>query len=356
MKKTMAVLSLLIVATMFLVACGSAEEAAVEEVAAEEETVVEDAGEEEAAAEEAAEEEPLTIALVYGIQGDAFYVTMEKGARAKAEELGVELVADGPSSWDSQIQTPIVDAMIAKGVDALIAVPNDPQAMIAPLQRAFEAGMPVLTTDQYIGDGDYENGEVTFPLSVIASNNYEGGKIACEALIEAIGGEGSIYVLTSTATVPSDTARRDGCVAAIDAVDSVTLAGVDYTESSAPIATNQTQAMLQKEPELSAIFGANLFSAQGASAAVKSAGLDGVIKIASFDAPEQAIDDLRNNVVDMVIAQQPALIGELAVQYAYDALMGNDSDIPASVNTPFVVITRDNVDTEEAQAAIYKSE
>ncbi len=298
----------------------------------------------------------LTIALVYGIQGDAFYITMEKGARAKAEELGVELVADGPSKWDPAVQTPIVDAMIAKGIDALIAVPNDPQAMISPLQRAYEQGIPVLTTDQYIGDGNYENGSVTFPLSVIASDNYEGGKIACTALIEAIGGEGSLYILTSTANVPSDIARRDGCIEAIDSVEGVTLVGVDYTESSAPIATNQTQAMLEKEPELKAIFGANLFSAQGAAAAIKSAGLEGVVKIASFDAHEQAIIDLRNEVIDMVIAQQPALIGSLAVQYAYDALMGNTADIPAKVNTPFVVITRDNVDTEEAQNAIYKSE
>ena len=339
MKKHLRLVSLVILVAVLFAACGTGADVEVEEAA-----VVE---------EEAAE--PLTIALVYGIQGDAFYITMEKGARAKAEELGVELVADGPSKWDPAVQTPIVDAMIAKSVDALINVPNDPQAMIAPLQRAYDAGMPVLTTDQYVGDGDYENGSVTFPLSVIASDNFEGGKIACEALIEEIGGEGQIYVLTSTANVPSDIARRDGCIAAIDAVEEVTLAGVDYTESSAPIATNQTQAMLQKEPELDAIFGANLFSAQGAAAAIKSAGLEGVVKIASFDAPEQAIVDLRNNVIDMVIAQQPGLIGELAVQYAYDALMGNVDGIPAKVNTPFVVITRDNVDTPEAQAAIYKS-
>ncbi|HAF61485.1 MAG TPA: sugar ABC transporter substrate-binding protein [Anaerolineaceae bacterium] len=342
MKKQLRLMSVVILVAVLLSACGTAAED-VEAPAAEESVT------------EAEVTEPLTIALVYGIQGDAFYITMEKGARAKAEELGVELVADGPSKWDPSVQTPIVDAMIAKEVDALINVPNDPQAMIAPLQRAYDAGMPVITTDQYIGDGDYENGSVTFPLSVIASDNFEGGKIACEALIESIGGEGQIYILTSTANVPSDIARRDGCIAAIDAVEGVTLAGVDYTESSAPIATNQTQAMLQKEPELDAIFGANLFSAQGAAAAIKSAGLEGVVKIASFDAPEQAIVDLRNNVIDMVIAQQPALIGELAVQYAYDALMGNTDSIPAKVNTPFVVITRDNVDTPEAQAAIYKS-
>jgi len=338
MKKSIVIMTLLVIATMVLSACGQA------------------APEATTAPEAEATTKPLTIALVYGIQGDAFYITMEKGARDKAAELGVELVADGPSKWDPAVQTPIVDAMIAKKVDALINVPNDPQAMIAPLQRAFDAGMPVITTDQYIGDGDYANGTVTFPLSVISSDNFEGGKIACEALIKEIGGKGKLYILTSTANVPSDTARRDGCIAAVEAVEGVTVVGVDYTESSAPIATNQTQAMLEKEPDLNAIFGANLFSAQGAAAAVKSAGLVGVVKIASFDAPEQAIIDLRNNVIDMVIAQQPYLIGQLAVQYAYDALMGNTADIPKKVNTPFVVITRENVDTPEAQAAIYKNE
>jgi ribose transport system substrate-binding protein len=360
MKKFSVILSLVMVLSVVLSACAPAAQAtAAPEVkptsAPAEAAPAEAAPPATAPAAAEAPAKKLTIALVYGIQGDAFYVTMEKGARAKAEELGVELVADGPSKWDAAVQTPIVDAMIAKKVDGLINVPNDPQAMIAVLQRAHDAGIPVITTDQYIGDGDYEKGTVTFPLSVISSDNFEGGKIACESLIKEIGGKGKIYILTSTANVPSDTARRDGCKSAIEANKDVKLVGVDYTESSAPIATNQTQAMLQKEPDLNAIFGANLFSAQGAAAAVKSAGLAGVVKIASFDAPEQAIVDLKGNVIDMVIAQQPALIGEMAVQYMYDALNGKTSDIKKKVNTPFFVITRDNVDTPEAQAAIYKS-
>ena len=115
-------------------------------------------------------------------------------------------------------------------------------------------------------------------------------------------------------------------------------------------------ATLQKAGDLAAIFGGNLFSAQGAAAAIKSANLTGAVKIASFDAPEQAIEDLRNNVVDLVIAQQPALIGATAVQYAVDALNGKTAEIKKKVATPFVIITRENVDSPEAQGAIYKSE
>jgi ribose transport system substrate-binding protein len=184
----------------------------------------------------------------------------------------------------------------------------------------------------------------------------EGGRIACNALIEGMGGSGKLYILATTAYVPSDVQRRDGCIEVVDANPDVELTGVDYTESSAAKATEQTQAMLQKEPDLGAVFGANLFSAQGAAAAVKNANLQGVVKVASFDAPEQAIDDLRNGVVDIVIAQQPALIGSTAVDFAVKALQGMEDEIPPKVATPFVVITRDNVDTPEAQAAIYKNE
>lgn len=307
-----------------------------------------------AAAGNAAADE-RTVALVYGITGDAFYVTMERGAREKAEELGVELISDGPSQWNPAVQTPIIDAMIARDIDALIAVPNDPQAMIAVLERANNMGIPIVTADQYIGDGDYENGSVTFPLSYIASDNFNGGKLACETLITEMGGNGTLYILVSTPNVPTDIARRDGCLAAAEAAgDGVVVAGVDYTESNATKATNLTQAALQRNPDIGAIFGGNLFSAQGAAAAVKTANLTGAVRIASFDAPQQAIDDLRNGVVDIVIAQQPALIGAMAVQYLVDALDGNVDDIPASFATPFVIITRENVDSPEAQDAIYK--
>src|SRR5689334_3853589 len=57
----------------------------------------------------AAGSKKFTLALVQGVKGDPFYVTMEKGARAKAQELGVDLIVDGPAQFDAVLQTPIVD-------------------------------------------------------------------------------------------------------------------------------------------------------------------------------------------------------------------------------------------------------
>jgi len=63
--------------------------------------------------------------------------------------------------------------------------------MIQPLQKAHDAGLPVITVDTYIGDGDYVNGPVKFRCPFIASDNELGGKIACQALADAVGDKGS---------------------------------------------------------------------------------------------------------------------------------------------------------------------
>jgi ribose transport system substrate-binding protein len=229
--------------------------------------------------------------------------------------------------------------------------------MIPPLQRANDAGIKVISVDTYIGDGDYDTGPVTFPLSYIGSDNVQGGQIGCEALIKSSGGSGKYYIQNVKPGISTTDQREQGCKQAIEAAGGqATLVGVDYNDDSAANAAQQTTAVLQRTPDLTGIFGANLFSAEGAAQAVKNANLSGTVKIANFDAPEQAIADLRAGTVDLVIAQKPADMGTIGVDYAVQAVSGDTSGIEKRVPTGYVVIDRNNVDTPEAQDAIYKSQ
>lgn len=298
-----------------------------------------------------------TVALVVGVKGDPFYVTMQKGAQAEADAMGAQLVVDGPAQFNPVQQTPIVDAMIARRVDALIIAATDKQAMIEPLQRANDAGIPVISVDTFIGDGDYENGPITFPLSYIGSDNVQGGMIGCQALLDAAGGAGKFYIQNVNPGMSTTDQREQGCRQAIQAGGSqAMLVGVDYNNDSAATSAQQTSALLQRTPDLSGIFGANVFSAEGAAQAVKNANLSGTVKIANFDAPVQAIEDLRAGAVDLVIAQKPADMGTTGIDYALQAISGDTSQIQKRVPTGYVVITRDNVDSPESQAAIYKGD
>jgi len=54
------------------------------------------------------------IALIKGVQEDAFYITMQKGAQARADELNATLLAAAPARFDARLQIPLVDVMIEK--------------------------------------------------------------------------------------------------------------------------------------------------------------------------------------------------------------------------------------------------
>ena len=299
-----------------------------------------------------------TFVLIQGVKGDPFYVTMQKGAQAMADKLGVKLLVDGPAQFSATLQSPIVDAYIAKKVDVMIIAACDKQAMIAPLQRANDAGIKVISVDTFIGNGDYTSGPVTFPLSYIGSDNVQGGMIAGQALIKSIGNKGGIYIENVTPGISTTDQRQQGCEQAIKATNgAVTLVGSNYDNDSAATASQQVSALLSssKGTKVNGIFGTNLFSAEGSAQAVKNANKQGQIKIANFDAPQQAIVDLNNGVVDLVIAQKPSDMGSTAVQYGVYALTGKTSSIHKRVATGYVVIDKTNVNDPASQAAIYKS-
>ncbi|HEV2662370.1 MAG TPA: substrate-binding domain-containing protein, partial [Ktedonobacteraceae bacterium] len=110
-----------------------------------------------------------SLVFIAGIQGVPFYNMVKKGAAQEAAKLGATLQADAPAQWDPNLQTQIVNAYIAKKVDGIIIAPCDSQVLVAPLKRANDAGIKVVTVDTFLGTGDYTTGNVTFPVAYIGS-------------------------------------------------------------------------------------------------------------------------------------------------------------------------------------------
>jgi ribose transport system substrate-binding protein len=278
---------------------------------------------------------------------------MQRGAEAATARFGNELIVQIPDNWNATVQTPMLDAMVARGdLNFLFLAPVDKEAMIAPLQKAYDSGLPLLTVDTFIGDGDYANGPVQFPLSFIASDNKLGGEIACEALIESIGGKGKVYIQNVKPGISSTDAREEGCKEVIAKYPDVTLVGVDYNDDDPAKAQAQVEAMLTAHPDLAGIFGTNVFSAQGAGQTVANKGLSGKVKVVAFDATETAIEMLKAGTVDLVIAQKPSDMGYLATMMAMAYLNGVTS-IPKHIPTGYAVITRDNMNDPEISRFFY---
>ncbi len=297
----------------------------------------------------------LKFAFMPGI-ADPFYFTMEKGAKAKAEELGVELiVGEFPKAWGPEYQVPILKALVARGdIDLLFTAPTSTEALIPVLKEIHDSGIPIITVDTYLGDGDYSKpSNYSFPLSYIGTDNFLGGQVVAGALALLLGGKGKVFLENTNPDVSSVMGRENGFRAGIKIFPDMELVGVEYCLDVQETAADQVSAALQKNPDLVGVFGVNVFSAQGAYQAVATAGLVGAVKIATWDATETLIEALKKGEVDLILAQMPAQMGSLCVEWGVKYLT-EGAEIPKKVIPGFFVFTKDNVNDPEAQQYIYK--
>jgi ribose transport system substrate-binding protein len=292
-----------------------------------------------------ARQNSFTIAFIQGVIADNFYITMDCGARAMAEALGnVTIDTQGPEDFDQTLQTPILNAVVQSAPDAIMMAPNDSRGMIAPIQAAIDAGVPVLCVDTTI-DSDIQLGDV-------ATDNVEGGRLAARGLAEQIGGAGKVFVVNVRPGISTTDLREQGFREALEnEFPAIEYLGQEYCENDANIAAQITSARLQSDPDLAGIFGTNLFAAQGAAAALRQQGLQGQVKMVGFDAGPTQVQDLRSEVVDLLIAQHPGDIGEIAVQLLHEFLTTGEPLDPKDYVTGATIVTRDNI--EDADVARY---
>jgi ribose transport system substrate-binding protein len=301
------------------------------------------------------EKDLLTFVFVPGV-ADPFYYTMERGIKEKAQELGVNLiVAEYPQSWDPEAQILVLKTIAAQGdIDLILIAPTSVDVLITPLKKLYDQGIQIITVDTFIGDGDYsKETEFSFPLSYIGTDNELGGKKIAENLAKLLGEKGKVYVNTTTPDTSSTVGRVNGFKAGIAEFPDMELVGVDYNSDIQEIAREQTLATLQKHPDLVGVFGVNVFSAQGAYRAIVDAGLTGAVKIASWDATKDLINALKEGQVDLVLAQKPAEMGALAVEWGYK-FFKEKAQVPKKVIPGFEFFTRENVNDSDMQQFIYQ--
>ena len=307
-----------------------------------------------APAHAAGEGKKIKIGFLPGVV-DPFYQVMQVGVETAAKDLGLEVVTQIPQTWGVDVQTPILDAMVARGdLNYLITAPTDKDQMVGPLKAAVDAGIKVITVDTFLGDGDYVKGPVTFPISYIGSDNVEGGRISARGLAKAIGGKGAVYINSTNPNVSSVEGREKGSKEVMEKEFSgIKVLGPDYNLDDMNKAQQQTAAVLEREQNLGGVFGTNVFSAQGAGTAVVNAGLGGHVQVVAYDATKAAIELMNNGVVTLVLAQKPFDMGYMGVEFAQADATGVTS-LPRRVQTGFAIIDKDNVKDPAIARFIYQ--
>jgi ribose transport system substrate-binding protein len=283
------------------------------------------------------------LTLIAGVKGDEFYITMNCGAQAEAKKLGASLNFQGPNEFSADLQTPIVNAVAAKKPDAVLIAPTDTKAMYAPIKQLADGGSKVVLVDTTLEQAD-------LAVSQIASDNEGGGREAASTLAKLIGGSGKVFVVNVKPGISTTDLRAKGFEAGAKEAG-LDYIGQQYSQDDPAKAASIVKAILASNPDLKGIFATNLFSAEGAASGLKEAGKLGDVKIVGFDAGPKQVQDLKDGLVQALIAQRPAQIGSLGVQQAVAAL--DDKPTKKKIATGFVSITKDNL--AQNQDALYKA-
>ncbi len=262
-----------------------------------------------------------------------FFVNMTNGAKSKSNSKLEVLVQASP---DELKQNQIIENYITQGVDAICVVPINSETIIPAIIKANKAGIPVINVDNKINmeSANKQGAKIAF---YIGSDNFDGGKLAGQFIIERLKGKGKVAILEGVAGNDAAIKRKGGFMKAISDTKDIQVVASQAADWNRQKANDIFQAILTANPDLKAVFACNDEMALGAIAAMKNKGIDlNTIVVVGFDAVDEAIKAVELGELNATIAQQPELMGRKAIELVQSLLAGQK--INESYSTPLKVV------------------
>jgi ABC-type sugar transport system substrate-binding protein len=296
----------------------------------------------------------LTIALLPKSKGNAYFISCEKGAQKAANELGDELIFDGPTDTDPAKQNEIVEDWITLGVDVIAAACENKEGISTALRKAQVKGIKVITYD-----ADAEPDARMFFVNQATPQGIGYELMDQAAQLCSSNAEFAIITASLTAAnqqewqkyIEEDRAKN---------YPGMKMVAVEPCDDLKDKAQSETTALLSTYPNLKLVMAICSPGVPGAAEAVKQAGKTGQVKVIGLGLPNENKMYVHGGVTQAVILWNTMDLGYLTV-YAADAAArgtlkpGDTSFKAGSLGTfeikgdnillgkPFV-FTKDNID------------
>ena len=272
-----------------------------------------------------------------------FWQAVKQGAEQAGKDLKVKVSFEGPETEamvDKQID--MLSAALAKNPKAIGFAALDSKAAIPLLKKAQAAKIPVIAFDSGV-DSD-------IPATTATTDNIAAAALAADKMAALIGKAGDVAVVVHDQTSRTGIDRRDGFVNRIKAaypnikVVSVQYGGGDHLKS-----TEITKSILQANPNLKGMFGANEGSAIGVVNGAKE--MKRKLVIVGYDSGKQQKDAIKSGEMAGAITQNPVGIGYKTVEAAVKALKGEK--LPKIIDTGFFWYDKTNIADPKIAAVLY---
>jgi len=292
----------------------------------------------------AAAQDKMYIALISKGFQHQFWQAVKAGADKAAAELGVEVTFEGPDNEtmvDRQID--MLSAALAKKPAAIGFAALDSQAAIPLLKQADEAGIPIIAFDSGV-DSD-------IPKATAATDNLAAAALAADKMAELIGGSGKVAVVAHDQTSRTGIDRVEGFQKQVEEkYPDIEIVTVQYGGGDHLKSTEITKSILQANPDLKGIFGANEGSAIGVVNGVREMNRTDVVVI-GYDSGAQQKQAIKDGLMAGAITQNPVGIGYETVKAAVAAAKGEP--VQKEIDTGFYYYDKNNMDDPEIAAVLY---
>ena len=296
----------------------------------------------------------VSVSLITKDSTNPFFVAMQEGAKAKAEELGIDLiVGSGSAEGDDQGQIDLIENAIAAGQDGILITPMSVNVNNA-IQEARDAGLYVIALDTPTDPPDVV--DITF-----ATDNCLAGEAIGEWAAGKLDGEKAVIarlIIFDDRTVSVDYCRDNGFLRGMgidigeltvigdepETGSYTTGSGGDYeiacieaTGANEEGGRTGMETCLSKNSDINVVYTINEPTAFGAAAALEAAGKtigDDVI-IVSVDGGLAGVQAVQEGSIQATSQQYPLRMASLGVEAIKAIADGNAPPANTSADGTF---------------------
>jgi rhamnose transport system substrate-binding protein len=254
----------------------------------------------------------LKVFIIPKNLGNNYFTTADSvktgGALAALGALGESGTETSGTAATPASQIPAIQAAIAKGANVLIVSATDPTALCPTLKSAMAKGITVVTYDS--------DAPTCRDMFINQASTAEIGTSEVDLLAKEINSTGDIGIVSAAATATNQNAWIGYMKQELTKYPNMKLVSTVYGNDDPPTATQVTEGLLEKYPDLKGIISPTTVGILAAAQVVATPKWKGKVIVTGLGTPDEMKSYVSDGVAPAFILWNPANLGYLAAYAA----------------------------------------
>ncbi|MDB4582149.1 substrate-binding domain-containing protein [Draconibacterium sp.] len=277
---------------------------------------------------------PVIGLVMKSLQAE-FFQEMKKGAEAFAhEQNSFELKTVGTlSQTEIELQIQLIESLIEQKVDAMVVVPIDSKALVAPVVKAVEAGIKVINIDIKLDEELLkENG---IELTYVGPDNETASQMVGNVLGKKLGKGAKVIMIEGLRVAENAQQRRLGFLKSIEEYQ-LNLVASEAADWETEKAEQVFEKLFAKYPDIKGVMCCNDAMAIGVVNVLEKNGKAGLIEVIGFDNDASVQPLLKSGAMLATIDAFGSQMAVEGIEYSLKVLNGMENK--GSFSTNFVLV------------------